>query len=263
MMDTSGSLAGEPWAEKDASGLALARRLAGIAPKDARFRMYFRMLNTPGVSEAYIRSRGRLRHRRIQSRTRLVIEGFPSSGNTFCLQAFLLANPSLDGNDVCSHTHSPRVAMNAARRGLPCIVLIRDPRDAVSSMLQRRPGIQIGSAFRYYRKYYEGVWSVRHALTIAPFSDLVGDFSKVFERCNEYHGTQFNTGREAGISDLSVIKRIEELARNRHAGAIRELTISRPTTTREPSSVFLNGLNSREQRTLEGALEIWHEFSRR
>lgn len=83
-----------------------------------------------------------------------MIEAYPSSGNTYCRQALLLANPDLAPDDVCSHTHSPRVVVRAVRAGLPCIVVARDPRDAVSSTVQRFTGIHLDSAFGYYEHYY-------------------------------------------------------------------------------------------------------------
>src|ERR687894_957930 len=68
--------------------------------------------------------------------TALVIEGFLRSGNTFSVAAFELANgPKLH---VGRHLHGAPHVLRAVRLGLPTIVLIRQPRDAVLSSLVRR-----------------------------------------------------------------------------------------------------------------------------
>ena len=65
----------------------------------------------------------------------LVIEGFPRSGNTFSVAAFQIAN----GQDlhVGRHLHGAPHVLRAVRLGLPTVVLIRRPREAVLSYLTR------------------------------------------------------------------------------------------------------------------------------
>src|SRR5829696_4547596 len=114
----SDNSATEPWAAADTPILHTARRMArGALPGSARYRLYWRMLDTPILSEAYISSRGRLRHRRLTKQTRIVIEGYPSSGNSFSRQAFLQANPDIRPGDVNSHTHASRIVLRAVGAG--------------------------------------------------------------------------------------------------------------------------------------------------
>lgn len=251
----------EPWRNRDAPALEAVRRAARAAiPRNSRFKLYFRMLDTPVLSELYIRGRGRLRHRRIQPSTRVVIEAFPSSGNTFCRQAFLLTNPNVAPDDICSHTHSPRVVERAVAANVPCIVIARDPRDAVSSTVQRFPGIHIDSAFDYYDHYYGKLLPIKDEFVVAPFAAVVTDFSEVIARCNDKYGARFATKVEAGVSDDMVIESIEHRARGRHGGTLNEGKISRPSSARRPSADFLRDITDVQRRAMDRAMRTYRAF---
>lgn len=251
----------EPWAVADAPMLRAARRLVRSAiSRDTRFRLYFRMLDTPVVSEIYVFGRGRLRSRRIQPSTRLVIEAFPSSGSTYCRQAFLVANPGLGPDDICSHTHSPRVVQRAVRAGVPCVVVVRDPRDAVSSTVQRFGGIQVASAFAYYEHYYRRLLPLRERCVVAPFTAVIADVSSVIAQCNAKYGVSFETGTETGLSRDVIFQTMEERTRRKFGGDLREASISRPSDSRTTAAEFLADLAPHEVRAMQRALETYRAF---
>lgn len=261
MDDSSKQHVPEPWARQDAPLLAPARRVArAVVPRNVRFDLYFRILETPVLSELYTLGRGRLRHRRVRASTRVVIEGFPSSGNTFARQAFLLANPRVSPDDICSHTHSPRVVVKGVRLGVPCIVLARDPRDAVSSTVQRFTGIHLTSAFSYYERYYRKLLPFRDRFVVAPFTVAISDFPAILEQCNDKYGVDFVNNPRADVSGDAVIKSIEDRSRARHDGSIVEERISRPSSKRLKAAEFLTDLDADEQRARDRALAAYHEF---
>lgn len=233
MRRPEGEAAAEPWANKDTPALALARRAAGaVLPADLRFRLYFTLLRTPGLSELYVRSRGRLRHRRLQPGTQVVVEAFPSSGSTYCRQALLLANPRLTADAICSHTHSPRVVLRAQRAGVPCLVIARSPRDAVASTVQRFPGVHVHSAFAYYEEYYRRLVPLRERIVLVRFADVVEDFSSVVAQLNTQYGRAFTTPREAGLTTQDVLRDIDDRSARKHGGQQAESKISRPSASR-------------------------------
>lgn len=259
-MDDFGLRAPDPSRNPDAPLLRSARRaLRAAIPSDTRFKAYFWVLDTPGLSELYVRGRGRLRHRRVRPSTRLVLEGYPSSGNTYCLQALLLANPDLPPNDVCSHTHSSRVVQRAVRAGVPSIVIARDPRDAVSSMVQRFTQVRLETAFDYYTHYYRRLLPVRDGIVVAPFEAVIADFSGVLEQCNERFGTDLVTPAAAGISAQRVWEEIEYRQLRRH-GHLREAQISRPTTARKSAAEVLRDLTPAQDRSVRRAVDAHRAF---
>ncbi len=260
-MEPSRQGATEPWAGKDVPALAAARRaVQAVFARNTRFRLYFRMLDTPLLSELYVRGRGPLRQRRIQPTTRIVIEAFPSSGNTYCRQAFLLSNPGLAPDDICSHTHSPRIVIRAVKAGLPCIVVARDPRDAVSSTVQRFAGIHLDAAFEYYAHYYRRLIPLKDKFVVAPFTLVVSDFSSIIQQVNDKYGVTFATETGAGVSNDMVLEDIERRTRNRHNGNIPEATISRPSSSRKRSEEYLRDITDKERLAMEGALDAYRNF---
>ena len=243
-------------------GLTALRGLARrMLPRRTRFRVYWWMLDTPVLSDLYIRTRGRLRHRRIRPVTRLVIEGFPSSGNTFSRQAFLLGNPDTDPSSVCSHTHSPRVVMKAVRAGIPCIVLARDPRDAVSSMVQRFPGVPLDAACHYYQRYYSRLMPFAETVVVADFPSVISDFSSVIRRCNQEYGVGFATGGDGGISQDTVARDIEQRECAHHGGQVPSTLAALPSRTRKTSAEYLRGLDASEQAAMDDALATFRRFT--
>ena len=251
----------DPWRGKDVVALTAARRAArAVLSSDTRFKLYFGLLGTPVLSELYVASRGRLRHRRVRTGTRLVIEAFPSSGNTFCRQAFLLANPDIAPDDLCTHTHSPRVVERAVHAGVPCIVVARDPRDAVSSMVQRFSRPSLETAFGYYDRYYRRLLPIRERFVVAPFTSVISDFSQVIVACNEKYGVNFTTNAEAGLSNEMVFADIDRRARRKHGGRLYEARISRPSTARRPAAEFLSDITETERQAMNRALDAYRRL---
>ena len=252
----------DPYRRQDVPVLAGLRRVARSAiSRNQRFKAYFWVLRTPILSELYTAGRGRLRHRRLSPRTRVVVEAFPSSGNTFTADALLLANPRLTRDEVSSHSHGPRVVLRAVRKGIPCIVVARHPRDAVASMVQRFPGVQLDSAFAYYRTFYGRLLPVRERVVVAPFDIVIRDLDSVIRRCNDAYGTSFNTLASIGVDHDTVLQRIEDRQRQRH-GQLIEARIARPSATRKRAAEVLRDLTPHERLAMERAIETYEAFVR-
>lgn len=98
--------------------------------------------------------------------TELVIEGFPRSGNTFAGAAFTV----VQGRPVTlgRHMHRPAQVIAAARRGLPTLVFIRRPSDAVLSLVIRHPHISIAKALNDYIRFYTAIMPYSHAYSGQP-----------------------------------------------------------------------------------------------
>jgi len=247
----------EPWLAQDVPAVRVGRQVVrAVIPRNTRFKLYFRMLDTPLLSEMYVRGRGRLRRRRVRTGTRLVIEAFPSSASTFCRQAILLANPDLAPDDLCSHTHSARVVRHAVRRRLPCIVVVRDPRDAVSSMVQRFTGVHLDSAFDYYTRYHASLLSLQASFVVAPFEVVTSDLSYIVAQCNDRFGTRFASPAEAGIDD-SVVRADAD----RRLKVMRDASESPPAGrrphSRKPTAEFLAEVTKEQARAMYRAVEVY------
>ena len=63
----------------------------------------------------------------------IVIEGFPRSGNSFALSAFAYAHPDCD--NIATHLHVAANVMLGVKYGVPVMLMLRSPVDAVKSLI--------------------------------------------------------------------------------------------------------------------------------
>ena len=140
--------------------------------------------------------------RLVTDATDLCIEGFPRSANSFAVGAFEHAQDR--PHTIAHHNHVPGPVLNAVRRGLPTIVLIRDPVDAVVSgralHLQNRvragvdapaPRLPYAARLRAWIGFYETVRPVRDEIVVAPFEDVIDDFGRIIDAVNDRFDADF------------------------------------------------------------------------
>ena len=170
--------------------------------------------------------------RDVAGTTDVVIEGFPRCGNTFATAAFLLAQPR--PVEVAHHRHSAAQVIRAARSGVPCIVLIRDPREAIASFLVRHPAYSLGQALGRYIRFHEAVAPWKDRFVIAPFGEVTTDFGGVIRRVNGRFGTSFGDFRHDSEGVQRCFRYIEDRNRIRFGGGkVDENSVARPSDERE------------------------------
>ncbi|HMO06186.1 MAG TPA: hypothetical protein PKD10_00885 [Paracoccaceae bacterium] len=133
----------------------------------------------------------------------LVIEAYPRSGSSFALRAFRQCNPDLAGR-VGTHIHSAAHVTEAVRLGVPALVLIRTPDQAVPSLVAL--GIQTGTvvprdsaqslrmvrlALDRYIRFHRALLALAERVAVADFSQVISDFGQVIARVNDRFGTDF------------------------------------------------------------------------
>src|SRR5439155_8125700 len=93
----------------------------------------------------------RLRHEGVvlEPGTDLLIESFPRCASSFALAAFRLAQEPREVR-VAYQTHAPGHVIAAVRRGIPALVLVREPTDTVVSNLFRHPERGVNGLLRGY-----------------------------------------------------------------------------------------------------------------
>lgn len=159
----------------------------------------------------------------------IVIEGFPRSGNTFAVIAFQSAQPRLVS--VAHHVHAPAPVITAARFGIPAVVLIRQPEEAILSLTLRYPHITIRQALRGYVRFYGVLASRPRTFVVAPFDRVVSDFGAVIRDVNSLYGTSFAEFRHS--EDEAVLRSVDQWDRNAlREGEEFERGRARPTEAR-------------------------------
>lgn len=201
-----------------------------VLPEDLRIALHQWCLAEPGRMEWYVKARPHLLPQSVQQGTELVIEGFSRSANSYALAAFWLANPR---RAVAHHLHTPASIVLGAARGLPVLVLVRNPRDAVASALVQFPELRASRALHRYAQFYERIEPVIDRVVVASFETVVSDFGAVINRVNARFGSSFQPYRPTVENEVAVRARVDEMdARQTTDGKPRELMVSRPSEVR-------------------------------
>jgi hypothetical protein len=161
--------------------------------------------------------------------TDLLIEGYPRSANTFAVLAFRTANP---GTRTANHLHNPAHVMLATRYGVPAVVLLRRPSQAIPSLLVRRPDLPAARAIRNYVEFYELLEPYLDRIVVASFETVIGDFAAVIAAVNE----RFATGFRLYSSQLhrdTVMAEIDQANAYARGGRVAPEAVPRPHPVRE------------------------------
>jgi len=176
---------------------------------------------------------GRYSNRAIERSTRIAIEGFPRSANTFAVAAFAVAQGQpLEALHVARHSHAPAQVIRAVRRELPTILLVRDPADAVVSLVQRER-VSPNVALRSYIAFHTAVAPYAEGMVVALFDQVTGDFGRVIERLNARFGTRYQAFTNDPADVEKAMKLVEDLERRDAGGVVSESSVARPSALRD------------------------------
>lgn len=162
--------------------------------------------------------------------TAIVIDGYLRSGNTYSVAAFMVANGS--ELHIGRHLHGAGHVLRAVRLGLPTVVLIRRPRDAVLSYLVRRGTLTPHDAVLEYLDFYRAAWPARTGFVVAPFDRVVTDFGSVLDEVNHRFGTSFARYRPTPDNEAAAFAIVEEMNRLECRGEVVETHVGRPSAAR-------------------------------
>ena len=167
----------------------------------------------------------------ISESTEMVIEGFQRSANTFATIAFITTQK--DHISVAHHVHAPAQISRAVRLHIPAIVLIREPSDAVLSLLIRQPCLSPRQAIARYINFYKPLVPFRSAFITATFDEVVSDFGEVVRHVNHHYGTCFQVFEHSADNVEKIFQLIEERDREKLGGGkVSERSVARPSNYR-------------------------------
>ena len=172
--------------------------------------------------------------------TDLVIEGYPRSANNFALAAFQLAQP--EPARIAHHTHAPATVRAAVRWGVPVLLLVRDPEDAVLEFVIRRPALSVGQALRGYVRFHEPLLGYRDRIVVGSFDDVTTDFGAVIRRLNHRFGTEFREFEHTPENVRACFSAIERHYRTRYEDDRFEQVVARPSEARDVEKAALRPL---------------------
>jgi hypothetical protein len=118
--------------------------------------------------------------------TELVIDGYTRSATTFAVYALQLAQ--IRPVRLAHHLHAPAQLIEAARRDVPALALIREPEGAVLSHLVREPWVDMRDAADGYARFYKCLIPYRHLFVVGEFEEVTHDFARVVRSLNNRFG---------------------------------------------------------------------------
>lgn len=190
----------------------------------------------------------------VDESTQVTIEGFPRSGTSFAVRAFEFANPAAR---IAHHKHALAQIEESTRRGLPTLVIVRQPAASVRSLLVRRPQIGKELVLTEWIAFHQRIQRLREALVLVSFDAAIENFGPAIQRLNARFDAHFQDFVHNDVSVAAVFKAMEN--HNLAAfGRLRHTHIPRPDATRETlkNMVSLRGLENR----LAQALEIYEDL---
>ena len=165
--------------------------------------------------------------------TDIAMDAFVRSGLSYAVAAFRLAQEPR-ASAIAHHAHMPATLIEAARRGIPAMLLVRPPIDAVLSYVIKTPSVSVLAGLRGYVRFHRPLLPYLDKICVATFDQVTGDFGSVIGRINGRFGTSF-APFEASEANVARIRREieddwQQRARNQ---AERERGIPRPSRTRQ------------------------------
>ncbi|MCS3861659.1 hypothetical protein GGP86_001437 [Salinibacter ruber] len=140
--------------------------------------------------------------RRVSEDADIVIEGYPRSASSFAVGAFRYAQSA--SINVAHHLHVPAQIVRGCELGIPTILLVRHPVDAVVSHRalrregemvdgRRRETLSLGfeSYFWDWICFYKTTLGYIDYLVVSLFGDVIQDFGSIVEAVNSKYGSSF------------------------------------------------------------------------
>ena len=195
----------------------------------ARFEVASFLLKHPAAYYSLCRAGIKRRDLVVDRDTEVVIEGFPRSGNSFSVFAFVQAQAR--PVHVAHHHHAQAQIIAGVRRGIPVCALIRTPEDAVKSLVVRAPNVSVAYALRKYIRFYEDVYPYRDGFIVGPFEEVTTAFDRTIRRLNQRFNSDFVPFDHTEDSVARVFAEIDRINAEYNRGV--EAVIAKPTEKKD------------------------------
>jgi hypothetical protein len=139
--------------------------------------------------------------------TELVIDGYTRAASTYLVYAFQLAQER--PVRLAHHLHAPAQIIEAVRRALPTLVLVREPEESALSQAVQEPHVTVRDALFAHARFHERLLPYRDSFVVADFEEVTHDARPAVQRLNDRFGTAF---RLPAVEDD---QRVNELVRLR------------------------------------------------
>jgi hypothetical protein len=139
--------------------------------------------------------------------TELVIESFPRCASSFAVAAFRLAQEPR-AMRIANHTHMPAQVLEAAKRGIPAMVLVREPEGAVLSHVIHSPALTVEDSLRGFLRFHEPLRRAHDGFVVGTFEEITTEFGVVIDRLNARVNGEIESDYRSRASSEDELERI-------------------------------------------------------
>ncbi len=189
--------------------------------------------------------------------TEIVIEGYPRCANTFTVVAFCQSQARKV--KVAHHLHASAQILLAQRLGLPAILLIRDPVDAIVSLIIRHPDLDVDRCLRDYLVFYGSLEHMSSYPVVAEIDDVTNNLGGVIREVNRKFSTTFNEFDNAQESVDAVFAEIESIRRKANR-SLSQIATPNAEKNSKKSNVRAEVMRNIDPAKLNKATEIYRHF---
>jgi len=144
----------------------------------------------------------------VTSKSDLVCEGFPRSGNSFAEAALHLCRPGLT---LAHHRHVAAQVLSGLKIGVPVLVLIRDPLEAVSSAILRLDGrADPAWLIAEWLQFHTAIKPHLDQIVLSDFPVTTGNFETVLAALNSRYGLGLTPPADLASAAYAEITRISQ-----------------------------------------------------
>jgi len=123
--------------------------------------------------------------------TRITIEGYPRSANTYAVYAFKHVN-QMQWNEIGHHLHVQAQVIRSIKYKIPVILLIRHPLEAVRSLVVRHDFIPVDEALEDYCRFYDDLYALKNGFVVADFDRVIKHYGEIIALVNDKFSCSFN-----------------------------------------------------------------------
>lgn len=167
----------------------------------------------------------------INNKTQLVISAFPRTANTFFIVA--LESVQKEKIEIAHHLHVPALALEGIKKNIPTVLLIRNPKDSIISLLIRENHLTLEQAINAYISFYKPMLKYKREILIFDFHTIINDFTSIIESINKKFKLNLtNYDEDNKLDNDEIFAKIDKINKHFNKNTLVETKVSRPSTNR-------------------------------
>jgi hypothetical protein len=121
--------------------------------------------------------------------SRLVVEGYPRSANSVAVEAICRAG--LPREQVAHHTHAPANLLRGVSMGVPCLLVVRRPSEAVREFVSSKATLSTRAAVHGWIAFHQPLMRSLGRIVVATHPQVTDEMAQVVARLNDRFSSAF------------------------------------------------------------------------